>query len=95
MKRGKKKAQKKKKKIDKIDRDVAKPRSGIPKSLRGRFFYGKFYAGNPFFFREILRSLFFFTGKFCRVDPGGCTFNFFFCLRRHFSFFAPQKGFVE
>ena len=47
-----------KKKMTLLIRDVAKPRSGIPKSLRGRFFYGKFYVGKSFFFREILRSLF-------------------------------------
>ena len=49
--------------------------------------------GKSFFFREILRSLFFFTGKFCRVDPGGCTFNFFFLPAAPvFLFCSAKKG---
>ena len=61
----KKKEREKKKKKALITRDVAKPRSGIPKSLRGRFFYGKFYVGKSFFLREILRGKsFFFPGNF-------------------------------
>ena len=59
--------------------------------------------GKSFFLREILRGkiLFFpgnfeesfFSGKFCRVDPGGCTLNFFFfACGASFHFLLRKKG---
>ena len=49
--------------------------------------------GKSFFPREILSGeVLFFYGKFCRVDPGGCTLNLFLPAAPFFIFCSAKKG---